>query len=237
MVLFLALGSLFGMLLPIVTALFGIGISSSAIILLSHGMDVADFAPQLATLVGLGVGIDYALFIVTRHRKGILRGRTPEEAAVTALNTSGRAVLFAGGTVCIALLGMFTLRLTFLNGVAVAAALTVVITVAAAVTLLPALLGVLGMRVLSRRQRRKLAADGPQTEPVRRARRPAGRPSWSGTRAPSRWPRSRSWRRWRSPRCRCAWAPPTRATTRRRPPPARRTTCSPTASGRASTVR
>ncbi len=163
-VLFLALGSLFGMLLPIVTALFGIGIASSAIILLSHGMDVADFAPELATLVGLGVGIDYALFIVTRHRRAILRGRSPQDAAVLALNTSGRAVLFAGGTVCIALLGMFTLRLTFLNGVAVAAALTVVITVAAAMTLLPALLGVLGMRVLSRRQRRALAASGPRTE-------------------------------------------------------------------------
>ncbi|MFJ1585572.1 MMPL family transporter [Streptomyces sp. NPDC088197] len=163
-VLFLALGSLFGMLLPIVTALFGIGISSSAIIILSHGMDVADFSPQLATLVGLGVGIDYALFIVTRHRRGILRGKSPEDAAVTALNTSGRAVLFAGGTVCIALLGMFTLRLTFLDGVAVAAALTVVITVAAAMTLLPALLGLLGMRVLSRGQRRALAAEGPQPE-------------------------------------------------------------------------
>jgi RND superfamily putative drug exporter len=161
-VLFLALGSLFGMLLPIITALFGIGISSSGIILLSHAMSVADFSPQLATLVGLGVGIDYALFIVTRHRKGIVRGKTPEEAAVTALNTSGRAVLFAGGTVCIALLGMFTMQLTFLNGVAVSAALTVVITVAAAMTLLPALLGALGMRVLSRRQRRRLAADGPE---------------------------------------------------------------------------
>ncbi|WP_225850046.1 MMPL family transporter [Streptomyces sp. HPF1205] len=159
-VLFLALGSLFGMLLPILTALFGVGISSFAIILLSHGMNVADFSPQLATLVGLGVGIDYALFIVTRHRKGILAGKTPEEAAVASLNTSGRAVLFAGGTVCIALLGMFTLRLSFLNGVAVAAALTVVVTVAAAVTLLPAMLGVLKMRVLSRRQRRKLAAAG-----------------------------------------------------------------------------
>ncbi|BBA99663.1 putative integral membrane export protein [Actinacidiphila reveromycinica] len=163
-VLFFALGSLFGMLLPIITALFGIGIASSAIILLSHGMDVADFAPELATLVGLGVGIDYALFIVTRHRRAILRGRSPEDAAVVALNTSGRAVLFAGGTVCIALLGMFTLRLTFLNGVAVAAALTVVITVAAAMTLLPALLGLLGMRVLSRRQRRALAASGPRQE-------------------------------------------------------------------------
>jgi len=163
-VLFLALGSLFGMLMPIVTALFGVGISSSAILLLSHGMNVADFSPELASLVGIGVGIDYALFIVTRHRKGILRGKSPEEAAVTAINTSGRAVLFAGSTVCIALLGMFTLRLTFLNGVAVAAAMTVVITVAAAVTLLPALLGALGMRILSRRQRRRLAAQGPQTE-------------------------------------------------------------------------
>jgi RND superfamily putative drug exporter len=162
-VLFLALGSLFGMLLPILTALFGVGIASSAIILLSHGMNVADFSPQLASLVGIGVGIDYALFIVTRHRKGILAGKTPEEAAVASLNTSGRAVLFAGGTVCIALLGMFTLRLTFLNGVAVAASLTVVVTVAAATTLLPAMLGALGMRVLSRRQRRKLAASGPQT--------------------------------------------------------------------------
>jgi RND superfamily putative drug exporter len=163
-VLFLALGSLFGMLMPIVTALFGVGISSSAILLLSHGMNVADFSPELASLVGIGVGIDYALFIVTRHRRGILRGKSPEEAAVTAINTSGRAVLFAGSTVCIALLGMFTLRLTFLNGVAVAAAMTVVITVAAAVTLLPALLGALGMRILSRRQRRRLAADGPQTQ-------------------------------------------------------------------------
>ena len=163
-VLFLALGSLFGMLLPIITALFGIGISSSAIILLSHGMSVPDFSPQLASLVGLGVGIDYALFIVTRHRKGILSGRTPEEAAVTAMNTSGRAVLFAGGTVCIALLGMFTLRLTFLNGVAVASSLTVVVTVAAAVTLLPALLGVLKLRVLSRKERRRLAANGPDAK-------------------------------------------------------------------------
>ncbi|MEE4541733.1 MMPL family transporter [Streptomyces sp. V4-01] len=162
-VLFLALGSLFGMLLPILTALFGVGIASSAIILLSHGMNVADFSPQLASLVGIGVGIDYALFIVTRHRKGILAGKSPEEAAVASLNTSGRAVLFAGGTVCIALLGMFTLRLTFLNGVAVAASLTVIVTVAAATTLLPAMLGALGPRVLSRRQRRKLAAAGPQT--------------------------------------------------------------------------
>ncbi|WP_189130625.1 MMPL family transporter [Wenjunlia tyrosinilytica] len=163
-VLFLAFGSLFGMLLPIVTAIFGVGMGVSSIVLLSHAMDVADVSPLLASLVGLGVGIDYALFIVTRHRKGILRGRTPEDSAVQAVNTSGRAVLFAGGTVCIALLGMFAMDLTFLNGVAIAAALTVVLTVAASVTLLPAMLGVLGVRVLSRRQRRKLAANGPESE-------------------------------------------------------------------------
>ncbi|HEX4280753.1 MAG TPA: MMPL family transporter, partial [Solirubrobacteraceae bacterium] len=97
--------------------------------------------------------------IVTRHRRGLQSGLTPEEAAVTAIDTSGRAVLFAGGTVCIALLGIFVLGMTFLNGLAVACALTVVFTVAAAVTLLPALLGVFGSRVLSRRQRRRLAGD------------------------------------------------------------------------------
>jgi RND superfamily putative drug exporter len=169
LVLFLAFGSLFGMLLPIITALFGIGISSMAIILLSHLIDIADFAPQLSILVGLGVGIDYALFIVTRYRKGILQGRTPEDAAVTALNTSGRAVLFAGGTVCIALLGMYTLQLSILNGVGLAAAVTVVITVAAATTLLPALLGTIGIRVLSRKQRRKLAETGPQIDAAKGA--------------------------------------------------------------------
>ncbi|WSM38767.1 MMPL family transporter [Streptomyces cellulosae] len=159
-VLFLAFGSLFGMLLPIVTTLFAVGTAASVIALLSRVTTVPEVSTWLAMLVGLGVGIDYALFIVTRHRKGILAGKTPEEAAVQAVNTSGRAVMFAGGTVCIALLGMFALRMTFLNGVTISAALTVVITVVAAVTLLPAMLGVLGLRVLSRHQRRKLAQDG-----------------------------------------------------------------------------
>lgn len=163
-VLYLAFGSLFGMLLPILTAIFGVGTSVSAIVVLSHGMDLAEISPTLASLVGLGVGIDYALFIVTRHRKGLTRGLSPEEAAVKAVDTSGRAVLFAGGTVCIALLGMFAVGLSFLNGLAIASALTVVITVAAAVTLLPAMLGILGIRVLSRRQRRRLAEQGPESE-------------------------------------------------------------------------
>ncbi|MFF0213596.1 MMPL family transporter [Streptomyces vinaceus] len=164
LVLFLAFGSLAASLLPIATALVSVGTAYFGITLLGHAMSVADFAPMLGTLVGLGVGIDYALFIVTRHRKGLMRGLPVEEAAARAVATTGRAVVFAGATVCIALLGMLVLRLNFLNGVAIAASLTVVLTVAASVTLLPALLSYIGMRALSRRERRRLAAQGPRPE-------------------------------------------------------------------------
>jgi RND superfamily putative drug exporter len=160
-VLLIAFGSLLAMLLPIVTAIAGVGGGLMAIAPLTHTMNVVDIAPILGALIGLGVGIDYALFIVTRHRRGLRSGLPPEEAAVKALDTSGRAVLFAGSTVCIALLGILILGVSFLNGLAVASALTVVFTVLAAVTLLPALLGVFGMRVLSRRQRRRA---GPRAE-------------------------------------------------------------------------
>ncbi|MFD0369246.1 MMPL family transporter [Streptomyces sp. NPDC127114] len=163
-VLFLAFGSLAASLLPIATALVSVGIAYSGIVLLGHVMTVADFAPMLGMLIGLGVGIDYALFIVTRHRKGLKRGLPVAEAARIAVATTGRAVVFAGATVCIALLGMLILRLGFLNGVAIAASLTVVLTVAASVTLLPALLSLIGMRALSRRERRQLAEHGPQPE-------------------------------------------------------------------------
>ncbi|MFE7583311.1 MMPL family transporter [Streptomyces gardneri] len=163
-VLFLAFGSLAASVLPIATALVSVGIAYSGIVLLGHLMTVADFAPMLGMLVGLGVGIDYALFIVTRHRRGLKRGLSVAEAAETAVATTGRAVVFAGATVCIALLGMLILQLSFLNGVAIAASLTVVLTVAASVTLLPALLSLIGMRALSRRERRTLAERGPQPE-------------------------------------------------------------------------
>jgi RND superfamily putative drug exporter len=158
-VLFIAFGSLLAMLLPIVTAIAGVGGGLMAITPLTHAINVVDFAPILGALIGLGVGIDYALFIVTRHRRGLQSGLTPEQAAVKALDTSGRAVLFAGSTVCIALLGILVLGVSFLNGLAIASALTVVFTVLAAVTLLPALLGVFRMRVLSRRQRRRLSTQ------------------------------------------------------------------------------
>jgi putative drug exporter of the RND superfamily len=165
-VLFIAFGSLFAMLLPILTAVFGLGAGIVAVDLLTHAFSIAQLAPTLSALIGLGVGIDYALFIVTRYRRGLNRGLQPIDSVAVALNTSGRAVLFAGGTVCIALLGMLVLGVSFLNGVAVAAALTVLFTVLSAITLLPAMLGVLGMRVLSRRQRRKLARNGPEPEDI-----------------------------------------------------------------------
>ncbi|WP_407560687.1 MMPL family transporter [Streptomyces sp. 184] len=164
-ILSIAFGSLFAMLLPIVCAVFGIGTGLMTVTLLSHTMDFADATTLLGSLIGLGVSIDYALFIVTRHRTGLRRGMPVEDSAVRALDTAGRAVLFAGGTVCVALLGMIALGIGFLNGVAIAASLTVLLGVAASVTLLPALLGILGIRVLSRRQRRRLTERGPEREP------------------------------------------------------------------------
>ncbi|MFI6880921.1 MMPL family transporter [Streptomyces sp. NPDC050400] len=163
-VLFLAFGSLAAAALPIATALVSVGTAYAGIVLLGHAMTVADFAPMLGMLVGLGVGIDYALFIVTRHRKGLKRGLPVAVAAERAVATTGRAVVFAGATVCIALLGMLILRLSFLNGVAIAASVTVLLTVAASVTLLPGLLSFIGMRALSRRERRRLAEHGPEPE-------------------------------------------------------------------------
>src|SRR4051794_11280338 len=160
-VLAIAFGSLWATLLPLFTAVLALGCGLSITGLLAHAIDIATFAPTLATLIGLGVGIDYALFVVTRHRNAIKAGRDPEAACVRALNTSGRAVLFAGGTVIVALLGLLVLGVSFLNGVAVASAVVVLVTMTAAITLIPALLGMIGMRVLSRRERRRLAERGP----------------------------------------------------------------------------
>src|SRR3954452_16131066 len=161
-VLAIAFGSLWATLLPLITAVFALGCGIRLIGLLAHAINIATFAPILATLIGLGVGIDYALFVVTRHRNAITAGRDPETACIRALNTSGRGVLFAGGAVIVALLGLFVLGISFLNGVAVAAALVVLVTMTAAVTLIPALLGIIGMRVLSKKERRRLAAEGPR---------------------------------------------------------------------------
>jgi RND superfamily putative drug exporter len=158
-IILLAFGSLFGMALPLITAGVALGLTFFGIGLLSHAVTINSVAPTMAMIVGLGVGIDYALFIVTRYRQGLKTGAPPEEAAVRALDTSGRAVLFAGVTVCIALLGLLVLRVDLLSGLAYASVFTVALTVASAVTLLPALLGFMGPRLLSRRERRRLAEN------------------------------------------------------------------------------
>ena len=155
-VLFLVFGSALATLLPLLTAGLSLGASTAVIGLLSHAITMASFSSELALLIGLGVGVDYALFIVTRYRQGVLRGLSREEATVESIDTSGRAVLFAGVIVCIAMLGMFALGVSFLYGVAIAAAIAVAFTVLAALTLLPALLGVMGKLVPRRRERRAM---------------------------------------------------------------------------------
>ena len=146
-VLLITFGSVVAMGLPIITALFALGVGISLVTLATHVFDMANFAPVLAAMIGLGVGVDYALFILTRFRNGLDDGMEPREAAIAAVDTAGRAVLFAGITVIIALMGMFLLGLTFLYGVAAAAALAVLFTMIAALTLLPALLTIVGRRI------------------------------------------------------------------------------------------
>jgi putative drug exporter of the RND superfamily len=146
-ILLFTFGSVVAMGLPILTALFALGVGLSLVTLGTHVFDTADFATQLAAMIGLGVGIDYALFILTRFRNGLDEGLEPQPAAVRAIDTAGRAVLFAGLTVIISLLGMLLLGVTFLYGVAVAAAIAVLMTMIASLTLLPALLTIAGRRV------------------------------------------------------------------------------------------
>ncbi|MGO8872902.1 MAG: MMPL family transporter [Acidimicrobiales bacterium] len=161
-VLLLVFGSIYAMALPIISALVSLGTAIGLIGMLSHVMKMPEFSTTLVLLIGLGVGVDYALFIVTRHRQGLLAGKETEASIVEAVNTSGRAVMFAGIIVCIALLGMFALGVTFLYGLAVSAALGVALTMISALTLLPALLGFIGPRVMSRQQRRSLVTNGPR---------------------------------------------------------------------------
>jgi uncharacterized membrane protein YdfJ with MMPL/SSD domain len=146
-VLLIAFGSVLAMVLPIITAVVGIALGLSGLFLLQNVFPTPAFAPILATIIGLGVGVDYALFVVTRYREALRDGQSPERATVLATATAGRAVLFAGGTVVIGLLGLLLVRLDFLRGVAIGSALTVLMTMAAAVTLLPALLGFTGARI------------------------------------------------------------------------------------------
>jgi putative drug exporter of the RND superfamily len=152
-VLLVTFGSLVAAGLPIVTALLGLGTALGLIGLGSRVIDTPDFSTQLAALLGLGVGIDYALFIVTRFRESYRAGSDLQSSIVAAMDTAGRAVLFAGITVVIALLGMFTLGIGLLNAAALATAVSVTLTMLAALTLLPVLLSRFGERIARRPQR------------------------------------------------------------------------------------
>ncbi|GAA2428034.1 MMPL family transporter [Streptomyces macrosporus] len=183
-ILVLLFGSLVAAALPVVTALFAVGGALGLIVLASHLASVADFTPPVMMLVGLGVGIDYALLVFSRYRGELLRGADGGSATRTALDAAGRTVFFAGCTVIVALLGLVALGLGSLQGVALAVALTVLVTMVASLTLLPALLGIFGGR-LRRGVERK------------RARREAGgRTSEEGA----------GWRRWARGVQRRPWA-------------------------------
>lgn len=146
-ILLVAFGSVLAMGLPIVTALFGIGIGISLVSLFSHFISLPDFTTELASMIGIGVGIDYALFIVTRYREGIREGLNPEKATIAAINTAGRSVIFAGITVVISLLGMVLMKISFIQGLGIGAATVVAVTMLASITLLPAALGFVGRRI------------------------------------------------------------------------------------------
>jgi len=157
-ILIFAFGSVLAMGLPIGTAFGGIAAGVLVVTLLSNLLTMPDFATTLGVMIGLGVGIDYALFIVTRYREARHRGRDCAAATAEAVDTAGRAVLFAGITVVISLLGMLIMGVSFMNGMAVGASITVLFTMIASVTLLPALLGFVGERVEVTRWRGVIAA-------------------------------------------------------------------------------
>jgi RND superfamily putative drug exporter len=168
-VLLVVFGSVLAALLPLISTGIALAAALSVVGILSNSISMASFTQQLCLLIGLGVGIDYSLFILTRTRTGLRRGLSTEDAVINASATAGRAVLFAGITVCIALCGMFLVGVSVLSGAAIAASISVLFPMLAAQTLLPALNGILGRRVLTRKQRKAL--DAGQTNPPEASRR------------------------------------------------------------------
>ena len=144
LIMLLAFGSVVAMGLPVLTALAGLGIGVALLELLTHLLVVPNFSPEMAAMIGIGVGIDYALFIVTRYRQGIFEGRTPRDAVMTAHMTAGRSVLFAGSTVVISLFGLYLIGQAYMIGLATACIAAVLMVLVAALTLLPAMLGFAG---------------------------------------------------------------------------------------------
>ncbi|GMQ94220.1 MAG: MMPL family transporter [Acidimicrobiia bacterium] len=159
-ILLLAFGSLIAMGLPIGMALFGLGLGISAMSLITYLIDIPSWAPQMAAMIGLGVGIDYALFLVTRHREFLARGMTVEESVGRSVATAGQAVIFAGGTVVIAILGLAVAGVPAMTAAGIATSVIVLIMVVASVTLLPAFLGLAGHWINRLGFRRNEPADG-----------------------------------------------------------------------------
>ena len=158
-ILIISFGSVLAMGLPIGIAIAGVGAGSFGLVaLLTNVFTIPEFAPLIGTMIGLGVGIDYALFIITRYRELTRAGATPEQATVGAMDTAGRAVVFAGITVVLSLLGMLLIGLQFVAGLGIAAAATVFLTLLASITLLPALLGLAHDRIEVTRWRGLIAA-------------------------------------------------------------------------------
>jgi len=157
-ILILAFGSVLAMGLPVGVALFGIGIGTTLVTLLSNAVTIPDFATFLGVMIGLGVGIDYALLIVTRYREQLHAGHSVRESVAIAMNTAGRSVALAGSTVVVSLVGLLLVRVSFISGMALGAAVVVAVTVAASLTLLPALLGFAGPRIERTRWRGLIAA-------------------------------------------------------------------------------
>ena len=163
-IMLLAFGSVVAMGLPLITALVGVGAGYGVVALISHLLIDPSFGPEMMAMIGLGVGIDYALFIVTRYRQGLGEGLTPRDAIVRAMSTAGRAVLFAGITVLISLCGLFIVGQQYLDGLAVGTILAVLAVMAAALTLLPAMLGYAG-RAVDRLHLPRLLHSAAPTQP------------------------------------------------------------------------
>ena len=146
-ILVIAFGSVLAMGLPIGTAILGLGVGTSIVGIVSQIVGMPDFTTSLVAMIGLGVGIDYALFIVTRYRECLADGISVEDSVVEAVDTSGRAVIFAGITVIISLLGLFVMGLAFARGLAIGAVIGVLFMIIASITFLPALLAMVKHRV------------------------------------------------------------------------------------------
>ena len=179
--LLVAFGSLIAMGLPIGTALVGLAVASGLLPLVAYAVDIPEWASVIGAMIGLGVGIDYALFIVTRYRELLAEGHTVEDSVGGALATAGRSVVFAGGIVVVAILGLVVARIPFITAGGIGISIIVLVMVLASITLLPALLGLAGpprerpMGATHRRRATAAGTAGPPTSAGTPRRTPSGR--------------------------------------------------------------